>query len=187
MGSGKSSEELLDLRAVVIWTGMNLVSFSHYSPKTFFLFPHFFALSWVYAAGLHFFMFKTIHNLHKGNFLCREFWAFYVFCMYFIVMNWTTKTPPCAVSPHFAHWLGELAQTPGMSSLGSVVGISARRAGVHIWWSKGSSPGLGLPEGQRGEVWVSLGGVPSCPYPFSSALDPQCGYPDSCPHILDLF
>lgn len=157
MGSGKSSEELLDLRAKMLLLGCchrdrhESVSFSPYSPDHFFSFSLFlpsvgFMLLFCILSCL-----KQFINLHKGNFLHRELSLFYIFCMYFIVTNWTTKTPPYAVSPHFSHWLEELGQAPGMFELwgflaeGLVPTFDDPRAPVQGWDFWGAEKrGLGL-------------------------------------------
>lgn len=117
--------------AVVVWMGLNLFPFLSIHPRQFFFFfLVFFALCWFYAAGLHSYL-KHFINPCKGNFLHKEFRVFHVFCIYLTVINWKSKTPPYAFFPHFAYWLKELVQTPDMGSLGGIVGIRGRAAGVH--------------------------------------------------------
>lgn len=114
---------------------------------------------------------KHFINPCKGNFLRREFWVFYIFCIYLIVTNWKNKTPPYAFFPRFAYWLKWLVQTPDTGSLGWIMGICRRAAGVHIdvlrFLCRAGTCGTGRVVRSRSSQVES----PALHYPFSSCTE----------------
>lgn len=115
-------------------------------------------------------------NPCEGNFLCRKFRVFYVFCIHLIVTNRKTKHHLMLFSPRFGYCLKDLVRTPDTGGLGWIVGICGL---VSTLMSRGSSneAGPGLPWGNH---QVSVTRFPAVP-------NHHRGSPDSCPDIPDLF
>lgn len=109
---------------------------------------------------------KHFINPCKGNFLRREFWVFYIFCIYLIVTDWKNKTPPYAFFPSLCLLAEMTGPNPRRRQFGLNYGDLQEGSWCPHWCPAVPLQGRNLWNRQSGEVQVFLGGVTSSLLPI---------------------